>query len=104
MTVWDDLTPVQADAVRATAAKHLRDTDELAEELAPLLTREIPVPVEEARTVVFTANVVAYPDEPSWSLLGTTENGSTFLFPSLSVADFTVNEPLTLTPEKEHTP
>ena len=35
--VWAAFTPVQADAVRATAAQHLRDPLELALEMWPLL-------------------------------------------------------------------
>jgi hypothetical protein len=37
VSALDDLTPVQVDAVIATAIEHLRDPDELAAELAPLL-------------------------------------------------------------------
>ncbi len=35
--VWAAFTPVQADAIRATAAQHLRDPLELALEFFPLL-------------------------------------------------------------------
>ncbi len=35
--VWAEFTPVQADAIRATAEKHLRDPLELALEMFPLL-------------------------------------------------------------------
>jgi hypothetical protein len=46
-SVWDELTPIQTDAVLATAVALLRDPDELAQELLPLL---VAVPV----TVNFT--------------------------------------------------
>jgi hypothetical protein len=36
-SVWDELTPVQSDAVLATAAAHDLDPEELAAELLPLL-------------------------------------------------------------------
>lgn len=102
MTAWASFSDIQADAVRATAAKHLRDADELAEELAPLFIRA-PLPTvttttQEPRTVTFEANVA----DPSWSLLGTTESGfSTYYFPSLALAHSTVNDYLTLAPEQE---
>lgn len=111
-TVWQSLSDVQADAVRATAAKHLRDPDELATELSYLFTRPLPepvvpdpdppvtVPTQEARTVTFTTSL----SDPAWSLLGTTESGSTFLFPALALAHSAVNESLTLPTEQENTP
>ena len=37
MTVADDFTPVQWDALKATAAKHLRDPEELGRELRSLV-------------------------------------------------------------------
>ena len=36
-SVWDELTPVQSDAIHATAAAHDLDPEELAAELLPLL-------------------------------------------------------------------
>ena len=36
-SVWNELTPVQADAVHATAAAHDLDPEQLAAELLPLL-------------------------------------------------------------------
>jgi hypothetical protein len=36
-SVWDELTPVQSDAVHVTAAAHDLDPEELAAELLPLL-------------------------------------------------------------------
>jgi hypothetical protein len=36
-SVWDELTPVQVDAVHATATAHDRDPEQLAAELLPLL-------------------------------------------------------------------
>ena len=36
-SVWDELTPVQSDAVHATAAAHDLDPKQLAAELLPLL-------------------------------------------------------------------
>lgn len=68
MTALEALTDVQADAVHATAAKHLRDPEELAAELAVLLTCDpvsaVTMTTQEARTVVFEANVAA----PVWTL------------------------------------
>ena len=40
MPVLDELTAIQADAIRATAAAHDRDPDELALELMHLLVAE----------------------------------------------------------------
>jgi hypothetical protein len=42
MSVWEELTSVQADAVRATAEATRCDTDELAAELEPLLVETPP--------------------------------------------------------------
>ena len=36
-SVWDELTPVQSEAVHATAAAHDLDPEQLAAELLPLL-------------------------------------------------------------------
>ncbi len=36
-SVWDELTPVQSDAVHATATAHDLDPEQLAAELLPLL-------------------------------------------------------------------
>ena len=36
-SVWNELTPVQSDAVHATAAAHDLDPEQLAAELLPLL-------------------------------------------------------------------
>ncbi len=36
-SVWDELTPVQSDAIHATAAAHDLDPGKLAAELLPLL-------------------------------------------------------------------
>jgi hypothetical protein len=36
-SAWDELTPVQSDAVHATAAAHDLDPEQLAAELLPLL-------------------------------------------------------------------
>ncbi len=48
----DELTPVQADAIRATAAAHDRDPDKLALELIPLLVAEESAEAIEAAPVV----------------------------------------------------
>jgi hypothetical protein len=40
MTTWNSLTPVQADAVLATARSCQTDPDELLDRLLPLLTDE----------------------------------------------------------------
>ena len=76
-TVWASFTDVQADAIRATATRHLRDPLELALEMFPLLhepatpasagtesivkddltpTTELPVLHPESFTVVFTTS------------------------------------------------
>jgi hypothetical protein len=58
MTTWNSLTPVQADAVLATARSCQTDPDELLDRLLPLLTDEpiepkvtplTLIPVEERR-------------------------------------------------------
>ncbi len=76
-TVWASFTDVQADAIRTTATRHLRDPLELALEMFPLLhepatpasvggdsavkedltpTTELPLLHPESFTVVFTTS------------------------------------------------
>jgi hypothetical protein len=104
MTPFALLTPLQADAIRATAAQHLRDPDEMARELLPLLTGRPPVPALEPRTVEMEVTVadpamrslIRGDAEPVWSLLGHTEQGFRFYARQVTESGFGVNDGLTL--------
>ncbi len=113
--VWRQLTPVQEEAVRATAAQHLRDPVELAVELFPLL-RELPVKTpltdlaeavtgritEQTYSVDFTLTPAS--TDAAWSLLGTSEDGARVFFAPSATPLPTVNKSLTLPIEQENTP
>ncbi len=56
MSVLNELTAIQADAIRATAAVHDRDPDELALELIPLLAEDkTPFQIDATSTLLALA-------------------------------------------------
>lgn len=62
MTALDQLTPVQVEAIEATAAQLLRDPEELAVELFPLIYLN---PFQEAREAALEPVTQAIPAVPS---------------------------------------
>ncbi len=115
MSVADDLTPIQWEAVKATAAAHLRDPEELGRELRPLVYIDPHEPdvIADAEPVTglltdrtYSVDFTLSPENSDavWSLLGTSDGGARVFFAPLATPMPTVNDTLTLPTVQEHTP